>query len=137
MLTFANARFGAADISLLQCHLGKVTIIELPVSLLLLTSQFVLCLESMGGNLPCSFQWRCQRTINYFSAKKVSRHGRKRVGLRSNTETPFSQRVYLLHLFDAECRRYSTKLPHQCTLQLLLSLEKLCRIRLLTRLPGF
>ena len=105
----------------------KLSIIELPVSLLWLTNQFVLCLESMGGNLPCSFLWRDQLLIICFGAKKVSRQGRKRVGLWRNTETPFFQRVYLLHLFDAECRRYSRQLPHQCTLESLLSQEKLCR----------
>ena len=67
----------------------KLSIIELPVSLLWLTNQFVLCLESMGGNLPCSFLWRDQLLIICFGAKKVSRQGRKRVGLWSNTETPF------------------------------------------------
>ena len=99
---------GSEPLTHLCCRvtLAKLSIIELPVSLLWLTSQFVLCLESMGGNLPCLFLWRCQLLINCFSAKEVSRHGRKRVGLWSNTETPFSQRVCLLHLFDAECIRY-------------------------------
>jgi hypothetical protein len=65
--------------------------------------------------------------MNCFSAKKVSRHGRNRVGLWSNTGTPLSQRVYLLRLFNTECRRYSRSFPHQCTLQSLSSQEKLCR----------
>ena len=45
----------------------------------------------------------------------------------SNKGTPFFQRVYLLRSLNAECRRYSKQLPHQCTLQSLLAQEKPCR----------
>ena len=68
----------------------KSSIIELPVSLLWLTNQFVLCLESMGGNLPCSFLWRDQLLIICFGAKKGVATGAQASGAGATQKHHFS-----------------------------------------------
>ena len=66
----------------------------------------------------------------FFRCKKGVATGAQAGGALEQHRNTIFQRVYLLHLFDAECRRYSRQLPHQCTLQSLLSQEKLCRTQL-------